>query len=288
MPTRDVLLALIPPLCWGVGFTVAKPAVEQFPPLFMMMVVFGGIALALAVTVREPVRTPWLPLMVIAAFAITIQGALIFIGLKGLPAGVATLVLQTQVPFAVLLGWFIGGEALSPRKILGTAIAFSGVAIVIGLPREMPPLLPVAFIILGALFWATGQVLARKLGRDGGIVQLKGLAIASLPQLVIATLLLETGQAGAVRSAGWPAWSAFLFVGVIGFYVPYVLWFSLLRRCRVDDLAPFVLLMPVVGIIAAALLLGEPILWAHILGGAVIIAGLAIVTGLGALRVRAA
>jgi O-acetylserine/cysteine efflux transporter len=288
MTTRDVLLALIPPLCWGVGFAVAKPAVEHFPPLFLMLVIYGGIALALAVTVREPVRTPWLPLMVIAAFAITIQGAFLFIGLKGLPASVATLVLQTQVPFAVLLGWIVGGEALSPRKVLGTAIAFAGVAIVIGLPREMPPFLPVVFVILGSLFWATGQVLARKFGRDRGIVQLKGLAIASLPQLLVATLILESGQGEAMRSAGWFEWSAFLFVGVIGFYVPYVLWYALLRRCRVDELTPFVLLMPVVGIIAAAMLLGEPILWTHILGGAVIIAGLAIVTGLGALRMRAA
>src|SRR5207248_1238976 len=185
MSPRDILLALIPPLCWGVGFAVAKPAVEQFPPLFMMTVIYGGIALTLAVTLREPVKTAWSRLTLIAAFAVTVQGAFLFIGLKGLPAGVATLVLQTQVPFAVLLGWLIGGEALSARKLFGTAIAFAGVAIVIGLPREMPPLLPVIFIILAALFWATGQVLARKLGRDGGVVQLKGLAIAGLPQLII-------------------------------------------------------------------------------------------------------
>jgi O-acetylserine/cysteine efflux transporter len=286
MSPRDTLLVLIPPLCWGVGFAVAKPAVMHFPPLFMMLAIYAGIALVLTFAVRKPVVTPWPQLLLISAFAVTIQGAFLFIGLQGLPAGVATLVLQTQVPFAVLLGWLIGGESLSLRKIAGTLVAFAGVAIVVGLPERAPPLLPVMLVILAALFWATGQVLARRLGRDSGIVQLKGLAIAAVPQLAIATILLESRHLDSITTAGWREWSAFLFVGVIGFYVPYVLWYALLRRHRVDDVAPFTLLMPVVGVAAAALLLAEPILLTHLIGGMVIIAGLAIVVGIGMPRMR--
>lgn len=72
MKIRDIFLALTPPLCWGAGFTIAKPAIGQFPPLFMMTLVYGAIALVLLLTVREPVKTSWRSLSLIAAFGITI------------------------------------------------------------------------------------------------------------------------------------------------------------------------------------------------------------------------
>jgi O-acetylserine/cysteine efflux transporter len=286
MSPRDLCLAVIPPVCWGIGFTVAKPAVAHFPPLFMMLAIYAAIAAVLAATVHEPMRTSFARLSVIAAFGVTVQGAFLFMGLNGLPAGVATLVLQTQVPFAVVIGWLVGGEPFNLRKLIGTIVAVAGVVVVVGLPEETPPLLPVLFIVLGALFWATGQVLARGLGRDDGILQLKGLAVAGLPQLLLATIVLETGQLKAVTTAGSSEWAALVFVGVVGFYLPYVLWYALLRRNPVDDVVPFVLLMPVVGVITAAALLGEPILWTHIFGGALIIAGLAVITGLKVPRLR--
>jgi O-acetylserine/cysteine efflux transporter len=71
------------------------------------------------------------------------------------------------------------------------------------------------------------------------------------------------------------------FVGVVGFYLAYMCWFSLLKQCRMDEAAPFILLMPVVGIFTAALVLGETVSLAQVIGGAVILAGLAIVSGVG-------
>jgi O-acetylserine/cysteine efflux transporter len=278
MKARDILLALVPPICWGAGFTIAKPAITQFPPLMMMLLVYGAIAVILALTVRSAIRTPWGALSLIAAFGITIQGAFIFIALQGLTASVASLVIQIQVPCAVVLGWIIGGDAFSMRKLIGTIVATLGVVLVIGLPEEKPPLVPVLLMVAGAFFWAVGQVLARKLGRDEGIVQLKGLAFAGLPQLLVATLLLESGQWQAVATATAMDWLALAFVAGVGFYLAYASWYSLLRRHSVDTIAPFVLLMPVVGIFTAALLLGEQVTTAHLIGGAVIIIGLVIVT----------
>jgi len=288
MSPKDIAIALVPPLSWGAGFTIAKPAVEQFQPLFMMAMIYVALVVVLVPTAREPIRTPWLSLVVIAAFAVPIQGVFIFIALRDLPASVATLVLQIQVPFAVLLGWLVGGEQINARKIFGICVALAGVAVVVGLPRETPPLVPVLFIILGSLFWALGQVLARKLGRDTGIIQLKGMALAGLPQIVLATLIFEQGQWETVRTAGLEQWLALAFVTGIGFYVGYAVWFSLLRRHRMDEVAPFVLLMPVIGILTAAVLLGERISPVQIAGGAVILIGLSIVSGINPLRLRRA
>jgi O-acetylserine/cysteine efflux transporter len=280
MNRRDGLLALVPPLCFGTGFTIAKPALEQFPPLMMMALVYGGIVLVLAFTARDPIKTPWRALFWISLFALPLQGVLLFLGLKSLDATTATLVLQIQVPFAVLLGWLFADEKIDAAKIIGMVIAIAGVVLVIGLPGQRPPLAPVLMVAVSALIWAFGQVLARKLGRDDGILQLKGLSLAGLPQLVLASALFETGHLAAITTADRWDWLALAFVGTVGFYLAYAIWYSLLRRCRVDEVAPFILLMPVFGVITAALVLGERIEAAHLIGGAVILAGLAIVSGL--------
>ncbi len=279
MKSRTLLLALAAPLCWGTGLTLAKPAVTHFPPLFMMLLVYAGIALIMLVTVREKIKTPWRSVLLISAFAVTIQGALLFWGLRDVEATTANLVLQTQVPMAVFLGWLIAGEALDRRKILGTAIALLGVAIVIGLPEQRPALLPVALIVAGGFFWALGQVLAHKLSQDSGIVLLKANALMGVPQLVLATALLETGQWQSITSAGLTEWATLAFVAFVGFYLAYIAWFSLLRRCRMDEAAPFVLLMTPIGLLTAVLVLGERMSGAQLLGAAVLLLGLAIVNG---------
>jgi O-acetylserine/cysteine efflux transporter len=281
MTSKDILLALLPPLLWGSSFTIAKSAVAQFPTLFMMLMVYTGIALVVVLTVREPVKTSWPRLFLISALVIPLQGMFVFIGLNDLSASVANLVIQTQVPFAVIIGWF-AGELFSKRKFIGTILALAGVVMVIGLPEEKPPFGPVMMVITGALLWAVGQVLAAKLGRDSGIVQLKGLAIAGLPQLLAATLLFETGHIASIAEATKWEWTALVIVGVFGFYCAYAVWYTLLRRLPVDQLAPFTLLMPVFGILTARVAFGEHLSAEHLAGAAVIVGGLILIAGLGA------
>lgn len=280
MTRNQILLALLPPLFFGTGFTIAKPAVTHFPPLFMMLLIYCGIALVLAFSHRERIRTPLFAVIAISAFAVTIQGALMFSGLRGMPATAANLILQIQIPFAVLLDWLIGGERLNFRRTLGMAIAFLGVALVIGLPEEPPPFGAAALVVAGGFCWALGQTFARKFGRDSGVGLLKANAYGSLPQLALATLLFERGQLAALQTAGATEWLMLGFVGVVGYYLAYMIWFSLLRQCRMDEVAPFILLMPMVGILTALVMLGEVITPAQVAGGLVILSGLALVSGI--------
>ena len=290
MTRRQILLALLPPLFFGTGFTIAKPAVTQFPPLFMMLLVYGGIAVVLGLTHRGRLKTPLLSIIAISAFAVTIQGALLFWGLRSeaMPATAANLILQIQIPFAVLLDWLIMKERLDGRKLLGTAIAILGVAIVIGMPEQAPGLVPSVMIIVSAFCWALGQVLARRFGKDSGVGLLKANAFGSVPQLALATLLIEQGQWQSLATADGLQWAALAFVGIVGFYLAYMCWFTLLKQCRLDEAGPFLLLMPAVGIVTAALVLGESVSVAQLAGGAVILGGLAIVSGLRLPKLRPA
>jgi O-acetylserine/cysteine efflux transporter len=268
MTRRQILLALLPPLFFGTGFTIAKPAVSHFPPLFLILICYGSIAVLMGLTQRERLKTPWPSIMLIAAFSVTIQGALLFWAIRSpeMPATAANLILQIQIPFAVLLGWLLMNERPDGRRMLGTALAILGVALVIGLPETPPGLVPTVMIIVSALCWSLGQVLVRRLGKDNGV--------GVLWQSVV--------------TATWLQWSMLGFVAVVGFYFAYLSWFTLLKQCRLDEASPFLLLMPVVGIVTAALVLGESVSLAQLVGGAVILLGLAIVSGLSLPRLRSA
>jgi O-acetylserine/cysteine efflux transporter len=279
--SKALFLAVAAPFCFGTGFTLAKPAVTHFPPLLMMLFAYGFIAVATLFTVRQPLKTPPLKAFVIAACAVTIQGALLFWGVRGIDSTNANLLLQMQVPAAVLLGWLLLGEQLSWQKSLGTLVAIAGVAIIIGLPEQKPPLLPAMLITCSGFIWALGQALIRKWGKDEGEGTLKANALWGVPQLLVATLLIEQGQWQAIATAGPREWATLAFVCIVGFYLAYLAWFATLKRMPMDEAVPWILLMTPIGLVTAVLFLGENMSLVQIIGAAVLMLGLAIVNGVG-------
>ncbi len=246
----------------------------------MLLMVYGAIAVFMSVVHRGTFKTPWPHLLLISALAVTLQGALLFYAVRQVDASTANLVLQTQVPAGVIMGWLIAGERLTLSKSIGTIIAVLGVVIVIGLPENRPPLIPVLMIVLSGFIWAAGQVYARLLSKDPGIMVLKANALYGVPQLVLATLLLESGQWQSLLTATAGEWLLLLFVGFVGFYLAYMAWYSTLKVLRVEQAVPFILLMTPIGLISAVLFLGEKLTGVQILGGAILMLGLAIVNDL--------
>ncbi len=276
MAPRDILLALCPPVFWGFGFTLGKPAVEHFPPLFMMAMTYAAVAACLFRPARG-FRTPIGPMLGIATFGGAIQAAFIFNGLAELPAGTANLVLQSAVPFAILCAWAFGKERLNAWRIAGIAVSLAGVVVIIGLPDSPDSVVPLLLVVAGALSWAVAQAIIRVAGEDDGRTVTGTIGLFAAPQCLLLSLLLESGQWDSVRAADRWDWLALVGFVVIGFVIPYSVWYHLLRRFRVDQVIPFSLLMPVTGVISGALLLEEQVTLAVLIGGTVIMAGLAIV-----------
>jgi len=125
-----------------------------------------------------------------------------------------------------------------------------------------------------------GQALARKLGKDSGMGLLQANSYGAVPQLLLATVLLESGQIEALTTATPLHWTMLAFVAIVGFYAAYVAFYSVLSECRMDEVAPFILLMPLISVLTAWALLGETVSLAQAAGGLVIIAGLGVITGL--------
>lgn len=276
MKAKDIALACCPPALWGISYALAKPAADHFPPIFMMAMVYGLTAIALYRPKRRP-HTRRRYLFLIAAFGGAIQSSLIFTGISGLPAATAILAVQAQVPFAVLAAWIIGKERLELRRLAGIGIAGIGIIIIAGAPETIGNLLSLAFVLLGTLSWGISQGLARRLGRDGGPTLTAAIMSYAAPQMLVVSLFLEHGQVMAVETATWPHWFAILLLSLGGFAIAYSIWYGLLQRHRVDHIAPFVLLMPFIGVLASVAVLGEHLSTGAIIGGAVIILGLAFI-----------
>jgi O-acetylserine/cysteine efflux transporter len=206
-----------------------------------------------------------------------VQSILIFSGLSHLPASTAVLVVQSQVPFAVLCAWLIGKERLSAARLVGIAIAIGGVALIAGAPEATNDYPSLIMVILGALVWAAAQALIRAFGRDDGPTMTGMIGLVSAPLALIGSLLFESGQPEALQTATIANWGALAVVFLLGYLLAYSAWYQVLGKYRVDQVTPFILLMPIAGVITGALALGEELTARVLIGGAIILVGLWIV-----------
>src|SRR5262249_20442258 len=159
----------------------------------------------------------------------------------------------------------------------GIAIAIGGVAVIAGAPESVDDYPSLLLVIGGALVWAAAQALIRAFGRDDGATTTGLIGLVSAPLALAGSLLFECGQWHAVQSATVADWGALAIVFLLGYLLASSAWYQVLGRYRVDQVTPFILLMPIAGVITGALALGEAPGARVLAGGVVILAGLWIV-----------
>ncbi|TFG88439.1 MAG: EamA family transporter [Hyphomicrobiales bacterium] len=275
MKPLDILIAITVPIVWGLGLVFAKPAVDQFPPILLMALRFSVSALLLVWFVRIPRgKLKWL--FVAALIGSTLQYGLTFNGLKMLDASTTALIVQSEAPFLTLVAAIFLGERLRLKQILGMAIAFGGIYLISGEPRIQGQGLGVALVLSGAFIWAIGQTMVRRLGEIGGMTAIAWVSVFAAPQLFVASALVERGQVEALANAPLSVWATVLYLGLVMTALGYTCWYHVLGRYEVYRVAPFLLMTPVASVLGGALLLGEAITATILLGGAIIISGVAL------------
>ena len=270
----DMAMGFAVAIVWGMGLVFAKAAIEHFPPILLMSLRFTVAALALVWFVKPPLKH-LKALFWVSIVSAAIQYSFTFTGLKGLDAGVTSLVVQLEVPFLTLLGALVLGERTSLRKWLGIALAFSGVAVIVGWPTEPISLTSVALVICGGFTWAVGQIMVRRLDSIDGLTVTAWVAVFAVPQLLVMSLLFETGQSEALLNAPPIVWVSVAYLGLVMTALGYGIWFTLVRRHPVSMVAPFLLLLPLVSVIGGIVFLGETLSASSLIGGAVVLTGVA-------------
>ena len=274
MNSKQILLALIVPITWGLGFTLAKIGMEQFPALLIMTIRFG-IAGLILVWFTKP---PWghmREIFVVALIGSTIQYGLTYNGLKGIDASTAAILVQLEGPILAIMGTFLLKEKLGITRALGMGLAFIGVLIIAGEPRLDGHIDSVILLIAGSAVWAVAQIMISRLKDLSGITILAWVAIMATPQMFIASLLIEDGQWLAITTASYIDWSIILYLALIMTVLGYSVWYHLLSSVDVSKVSPFLMLLPITSIIAGIILLDEKFTSSMAIGGLMIMAGVA-------------
>ena len=276
---RDFGLLMLVVLVWGMNFAAIKIGVAGVPPLLL-----GALRFMLAAfPALLFFKAPKVPLRWYLAYGLSIsvgQFAFLFSAIHvGMPSGLASLVLQSQAFFTMLFAALWLQERWQVHQLAGLVLAGAGLVLIGSAHGLSMPLLGFALTVAAALMWAAGNIVTRQLARFAPFDQQAFVVWASLvppvPFLVL-SLSMEGPQAiaealqnfnlSSLGSLVYLAWGATLF--------GYGVWTRMLQRYPANRVAPFSLLVPLVGLTSGWVIFGEALQAVHLAGGALLMAGL--------------
>jgi len=277
MPLKDWLAASVIIVAWGVNFVVIKVGLTEIPPFLLGGLRFLLVALAVLFVKRPAVSWP-----VLFLFGITLsfgQFAFLFTAMTvGMSAGLASIILQSQAFFTVLLAALLLGERVRARNVLGMSVAAVGLGMIEqGSHGGNVTLLGFVLTLAAAFNWACGNIVVKYAGKvDMLRLVVWGALVPPIPFFIL-SWLFEGPDAirQSLQGMTWVGAGSLIYLALMATTLGYVLWGKLLGRHPVGKVAPLSLLVPVVGLVSAALLLDEGLGEIQWVGGAVALAGLA-------------
>ncbi|GAA2057692.1 EamA family transporter [Williamsia deligens] len=293
MSTRDRLIGLTVVVLWGLNFLAIHAGLQHFPPFFFAALRFAVMAVPVILFVPRPqVPLRWL-LLYGTGFGV-VQFAFLFLAMAhGMPTGLASLVLQSSAPFTVVLGVLLLGERMTMRQVTGIAVAVGGM-VLIAVDRighgAGAGLLPMVLTLIAGLGWAFGNLGSRLAKAPNALHLTLWMCVIPPVPTYLVSLAIEGPGAGFHAFAtigdhsGLVALAGLAYVVVLGTAAGSGLWTYLMGRYPASTVAPMSLMVPVVGITACWLVLGETPSALQLTGAAVVIVGC--VAGLMAPRAR--
>ncbi len=277
MTPRDILAAVSVAVVWGLTFIAIKVGVGETSPLMLSALRFLFAAVPAVFFIAPPKAPVWK----VAAYGLLLgvgQFGLLFIAIRaGFPIGLASAVVQAQAFFTVALAWGFLREWPRRSQIIGGVVAFAGM-VVIGSDRLAGASLgPFLLVVLAAFFWGAANVLAKSAGRIDMLAFTVWSSLAVPIPLTLLSLVVD-GPAPLIALAH-PTMRLAISVAVVayaGTVFGFGVWARLLAHYSAATVAPFALLVPVVGIVAGALVFGEAMRGIELAGGCLVMAGLAL------------
>jgi len=277
MKLRDVLLAILTSVLWGLSFIATRYGIDDFTPVQLTVLRFAVAALPALVLPRP--RVPWHLLLAAGGFWFLLQFLLFFWSFhEGMPPGAASVVQQASAPFTVLLAALLLHEVPSRRQLAGMAVCFAGLAL-IGLSAGADLPLPALILMLGAaLSWSCGNIVIKRMPLAPVMALTAWMAlVVPLPALVLSILLGDPPLTEAVANASWRGLLSVVYLGSLSTGIAYAAWGYLLARYPAAIVTPFALLVPCTGILASVIVFGETFPPLRYSGIALVMLGIAII-----------
>lgn len=279
MPLRHMLLATTVAAIWGVNFIAIDLSLRAYPPFLLAALRFGLVGIPTVLLVRPP-AVQWRWVIGYGTGFGLVQFAFLYWGMAaGMPAGLASLVLQASAPFTVLLGAVFLKERLTAPRVAGIGIAIAGLTLVGWQRAEQTALLPFLLTLAAGFGWAIGNVSSRQARTTEPFRLMLWMTVIPPVPLMVLSILAEgpgrisTALATAVTPEGLAPTAGLAFTVVIALLAGSGIWTWLMSRHPAGVVAPFSLLVPVFGMSSAWLILGQTVLLSELVGAVLIVVG---------------
>lgn len=282
MRGRDILLGLIVVVIWGLNFIVIKVGLKDVPPLLLVTLRFLAASLpAIFFLPRPPIAWRWL---IALGLALNVgQFAFLFLGMKlGMPAGLASLVLQSQAFFTLALAVLLLRERWHWNHVAGLGLASCGMAVIGSQQGGSMTAIGFWLTLAGAASWSIGNIIMRRATQGVPPFSMLALVVWAGAVAILPLALLSWWIEGPTAwRAAWQAYTgvtvgSVIYLAYFATLIGFGLWGKLLSRYPAGVVSPFALLVPVVGISSSALLLGEALSFCQIVGALLVMAGLVV------------
>lgn len=278
LPLPRLALAIAVMAVWGTNFVVIEIALEHIPPLLLAALRYTFAFFPLAFFLPRP-AVPWRNLALYGVLIGVGQFGMLFIAMQtDITPGLASLVVQTQIFFTIALSMRLTGERVRSYQIVALLIATAGLMVIVLNANGSATPLGVALVLFAALSWAGGNIVARQAGPVNMLPYVVWAAIFAVPPLFALSFVFEGWPAmrAGVMAADLGTWAAVLWQSIGNTMFGYAAWGFLLARHPAALVTPLALLVPIFGLGASALFLGEPMQPWKLAAAALVMLGLAI------------
>lgn len=280
MPFSHLLLALAVVFVWGTNFVVIRWGLDGLPPFLLATLRFAFSALPWLLFIPRP-TAPWRK---VAAFGMLLgvgQFGLLFLAMRSsISPGLASLVVQVQVFFTIGLSLLLMGERVRGFQIAGLLLALAGLGVIaLNLDAAVVTLLGLGLVLSAAFFWASANLVIKSLGPVNMLHFMVWSSMFAVPPLLAVSWLIE-GPAlmqSALNNATPLVWASVIWQAIGNTLFGYGVWNWLLARHPAATVAPLALLVPVFGMGASALSLGESLPGWKLGAAALVLGGLAVI-----------
>ncbi|MCT4635243.1 MAG: EamA family transporter [Rickettsiales bacterium] len=275
MKKIDIFIAVLVTLAWGGSYIAIKYTVIEIP---------GLLSIAIRFIITSAIFLPFIPKPKIhfgKIYSLALVMGVFYIGLLyyGLYLGINTsltvIIAQLNIPLSIIIARFALKEHFTLSSIIGVSLALIGVLIIVGAPQTMGN--PIAFIMLifSACFGAIFNIQVRKLNTVSPLSLLCWSNLIAAPHLLLMSYFIEGNPFQLLEGTTYKLWLALAY-SIIVTGAGIILWFRLLQTYPIHKIMPFHLLTPFFGILLSILFLGEFPSWPVLLGGAIILSGIAV------------
>ncbi len=278
MDLRSILMGLAFAFMWSSAFTSARMIVADAPPLTALSIRFlisGLIGVAIARALGQSwvlTRGQWRSVAIFGLCQNALYLGLNFVAMQWVEASLAAIIASTMPLLVALLGWLFIGQRVQPLGIAGLVAGFAGVAIIMGSRFSGgASLAGIALCCMGALALAVATLTVRGASAQGNLLMVVGLQMfVGAGILAIAAVALEDWSVNWTPRLGL----AFIYTTLVPGLIATWVWFRLVERIGAVRAATYHFLNPFLGVVIAAVLLGERLGPADIVGVIIVAAGI--------------